>query len=102
LALIKWGHIWRQQTNLKHGILTVDDDREAGSDKSAPSEDVEKAEGPTLERDIEAHQDEEARDEHGSINLNTQNRRPRRNSDMPPVREVLKRTTSLSQASVQG
>jgi len=82
--------------------MTVDDDRQAHEAKSTPSEDVEKAEGPEPERDIEARQDEEARDEHGSINLNTKNRRPRRDSDMPPVREVLKRTTSLSQASIQG
>jgi hypothetical protein len=100
--VIKWGHIWRQRTNLKHGILTVDDDRQVAGESPEENGDVEKAPSIQPATAIPQEQDEEARDGHGEISADPKYRRPRRNSDMPPVRDVLKRTTSLSQASVQG
>jgi len=103
LAVIKWGHIWRQRTNLKQGILTVDDDRQIAAETPGEGEDVEKAPShiqPAIP--VPQEQDEEARDAHGDISTDPRYRRPRRDSNMPPVREVLKRTTSLSQASVHG
>lgn len=99
--MIKWGHIWRQNTNMKQGILTVDDDRETPVQVSEGSGDIEKAPSVQPAIPIPQEQDEEAMDLHGDIPLDTR-RRPRRDSALPPVREVLKRTTSLSQASVHG
>ena len=99
--MIKWGHIWRQSTNLKQGILTVDDDRQTTAGVPEESEDIEKATGVQPEIPIPQEQDEEAKDSHGDLPLEPR-RIPRRNSALPPVRDVLKRTTSLSQASVHG
>jgi hypothetical protein len=99
--VIKWGHIWRQNTNLKQGILTVDDDRQTAAEVPGGSEDIEKAPSVQPAIPIPQEQDEEAKDSHGDIPLETR-RLPRRSSTLPPVRDVLKRTTSLSQASVHG
>jgi hypothetical protein len=101
LAVIKWGHIWRQRTNLKQGILTVDDDRQTAPGVPEENGDVEKSPGVQPAIPIPQEQDEEAKDSHGDMPLETR-RLARRNSTLPPVRDVLKRTTSLSQASVHG
>jgi len=101
LAVIKWGHIWRQRTNCKQGIMTVDDDRQATAGVPEESDDVEKATSVQPAIPIPQEQDEEAKDSHADIPLEPR-RIPRRNSALPPVRDVLKRTTSLSQASVHG
>jgi len=101
LAVIKWGHIWRQRTNFKQGIMTVDDDRQTTAGVPEESDDVEKATGVQPAIPVPQEQDEEAKDSHGDIPLEPR-RIPRRNSALPPVRDVLKRTTSLSQASVHG
>jgi hypothetical protein len=82
--------------------LTVDDDRETTAEAAATGEDIEKAPSIQPAVPIPQEQDEEARDAHVEIQADTKSRRPRRDSNMPPVREVLKRTTSLSQASVHG
>lgn len=106
-AVIKWGHIWRQRTNHSQGIMTVDDDRQVPGEgtSGAQDQDLEKAVSRTGDPETDGldHDHEEARDAHEPIAAReAKNRRTRKEGDMPPVKEVLRRTTSLSQASVQG
>lgn len=91
--------------------MTVDDDRQRPEvdDGAGLPQDLEKVQSRSADgegqlgggRQDEEH--EEARDAHEPIAAReAKNRRTRKEGDMPPVREVLRRTTSLSQASVQG
>lgn len=97
LAVIKWGHIWRQKTNLKQGINNPDDER-SPPDQTDPTPeacDVEQAPGLPYPKEEE----DEAREAREPVS----DMSPRgRQGEMPPVRVVLSRTISLSQASAHG
>lgn len=115
LAVIKWGHIWRQKTNLKQGIGSPDDER-SPPDQTDPTPeacDVEKAQAqdhttsrPRPERmkeddEIETESEREAREAREPVG-DMSPRARQGQGEMPPVRVVLSRTISLSQASAHG
>jgi hypothetical protein len=86
--------------------MTNDDDRPtAGEDAPGANEeiDVEKAQSDANGMLSPRTKEDETEDEEEPVGaIDVRPRRPRKDSTMPPVQEVLKRTTSLSQASVQG
>jgi hypothetical protein len=109
---LRYGHIWREKANAKHGVIVSADEQHPP--KESRTKDVEAAHST---REVEEH---EKNHDDGDIPSNLVSVPPLRTgkavkdgnavrpdisrqstrNDMPGVQEVLKRTVSLSGASV--
>jgi hypothetical protein len=100
LAVIRWGHSWRERANEMYGY------RPGAADEKHDAAPTSKDEEAAVSSDHEGAHDEHS-DRPGSLVALNPTRRPaleRGNSrgELPAVGEVLKRTASLSGASVHG
>jgi hypothetical protein len=96
LAVIKWGHIWRQKTNLKLGI-TEPDDEQSPPDQSEPT-----PEAADVDVDVDVEKGSERPNRipwnEGNVTQATESGR----GGMPPVQVVLSRTVSMSRPTAHG
>lgn len=115
MATIRWGHVWREKADAKHGIIpaadtqhtnSVDEEAKLGEkSRTSDSHEHESAEEPGHLVPAPALRSVGRRDTVGESALRGGTKLARQGSarsEMPPVEEVLKRTVSLSQASLHG
>lgn len=95
LLVIRYGHIWRERANSRYGYDTkAEDEKNESPPAPGPVEEVEDDEPRELPRDVSRIVSRDVRPRSGSRNA--------KERDMPEVKDVLRRTTSLSGASVHG